>query len=104
SVLQKFLYVNYLKMKFLRMIGLKSMVVNIPNVATKGCRLIIGKPYVFREGQYVTRIILEDLVFKDKFVYAHLRFTEDQNRKCVCCRKATEDSVCMGMWQLHDQS
>ncbi|WP_157482398.1 hypothetical protein [Geofilum rubicundum] len=91
-------------MKFLRMIGLKSMVVTIPNVATKGWRLTIGKNYVFREGQCVARVILEDLAFKDKFVHAHLVFAEDQNRKCVCSRKATEDGVCMGMWQLHDHN
>ncbi len=102
SMFQKIFYVNYLKMRFLRLAGVRSMVVSIPNVLTNGWRLTIGNSYVFREGQYVTRVVLEDLVFKDRYVHVHLVFIEEQNRKCVCYRKATENGVCMGMWQLHD--
>ena len=103
GIRKKRLYFKYLKMKFFRFLGIKSLIVDMPNVRTTSQRLKIGEEYQFREGIYIARVKLEDFRFEKQFFYVHLCFLDEGNRISECCHRATEDGVFLGMWALVDK-
>ena len=103
NAFQQMLYMNYLKMVLLRRLGFKRIRVDLPNVMTRGAILKIGGEYIYKEGNYLRRVRVEDMRFKEVFVHLHLCFLDEEHRRCVCTQKATQYGVYRGMWQLWDE-
>src|SRR5690554_952164 len=96
NAFQQMLYMNYLKMVLLRRLGFKRIRVDLPNVMTRGAILKIGREYIYKEGNYLRRVRLEDMRFKEVFVHLHLCFLDEEHRRCVCTQKATQYGVYRG--------
>jgi len=94
-------YVHYLKLRIQKLFDEKTFFVRSSNICTKKDRISIGEEYQYKAGSTLERIIVEDIDFKDFFIYVKIHFIE-QNRS-VTCSHVLKLMGYSGMWRIWDK-
>ena len=94
-------FLHFLKLRIRKLFGQKTFRVNTSSICTKNDIISIGQEYQYKEGSTLERIILEDIYFKEFFIYVRVNFFE--LGRTITCSHVMKQSGYMGMWRIWDK-